>query len=202
MTDEELAEYNSVLDITGTGIMGYIEIPSINVKLPIYHGTDDSVLQVATGHIEWSALPVGGDSTHCVISGHRGLPSAKLFTDLDEVNVGDTIRVTVLNEVFTYEVDKVTVVLPDETSSLRRVIGKDYLTVFTCTPYGINTHRLLVRAHRVENAADEARVTAEADVINFTAVALVIFFIIDIILFTVYMTVDRLVNKRRKKETK
>lgn len=186
LTDEQKEKYYSVLDITGTGIMGYIEIPSINVKLPIYHGTEKSALQIATGHLEWTALPVGGDSTHCVISGHRGLPSAKLLTDLDEVNIGDIFKVSVLNETYTYEVDKISVVLPDQTSELSRVIGKDYLTVFTCTPYGINTHRLLVRAHRIDNVPDEARVTAEANVINPLIVAIVIFTFIMLVMACVY----------------
>ena len=144
--------------------MGYIEIPSIQVSLPIYHGTDEAVLQVAVGHLEWSSLPVGGESTHCVLSGHRGLPSAKLFTNLDRLAVGDVFLLRVLDEVLTYEVDQILIVEPSETDALRIVGGMDYCTLVTCTPYGVNTHRLLVRGHRIENAeeARTVRVTADA----------------------------------------
>ena len=156
--------YDATLDITGTGIMGYITIPRINVELPIYHGTDDSVLQIAAGHLEGTSLPVGGASTHAVISAHRGLPSAKLFTNLDQLEVGDTFTITVLDRVLTYEVDKISIVLPTETDELKIAEGKDYVTLMTCTPYGINTHRLLVRGRRIETPDQYKylRVTAEA----------------------------------------
>ena len=164
LTDEQQKVYESLLDVSGTGIMGYIEINSIGVSLPIYHGTEDSVLQIAVGHLDWSSLPVGGESTHCVMSGHRGLPSAKLFTNLDQLVVGDTFMVRVLDEVLTYEVDQILIVEPDDVSALKIVPGEDLCTLVTCTPYGINSHRLLVRGHRVENAiaADLVRVTSDA----------------------------------------
>lgn len=164
MTDEEREEYNGLLDISGSGIIGYIEIPEINCSLPIYHSTDAAVLQIAVGHIEGTSLPVGGESTHCVISGHRGLPSARLFTDLDKLENGDIFMIRVLNETLTYEVDQIRIVLPTDLSDLDIVRGADYCTLVTCTPYGINTHRLLVRGHRIENEeeADTIHVTADA----------------------------------------
>ena len=164
LSEEQRAEYESLLDVSGLGVMGYIEIPEIDVSLPIYHGTEESVLQVAVGHLDWTSLPVGGESTHCVLSGHRGLPSAKLFTNLDKLREGDTFLLRVLDEVLTYEVDQILIVEPQETAALRVVEGKDYCTLVTCTPYGINTHRLLVRGHRVDNAeqAKTIRVTADA----------------------------------------
>ena len=164
LTEEEKKEYNELLDITGLGIMGYIEIPSISVTLPVYHGTEDSVLQIAVGHLDWTSLPVGGESSHCVLSGHRGLPSAKLFTDLDKMAVGDVFVLRVLDEILTYEVDQILIVEPHETEALFIEEGKDYCTLVTCTPYGINTHRILLRGHRIENAeeAKVIRITSEA----------------------------------------
>lgn len=164
LSDEQKAEYEKLLDVSGIGIMGYIEIPAINCTLPIYHGTEDSVLQIAVGHLEWSSLPVGGKSTHCVLSGHRGLPSAKLFTDLDKVIVGDIFILRVLDEVFTYELDSIMIVEPHETDSLLIEKEKDYCTLITCTPYAINTHRILVRGERVENPEESKniRVVSEA----------------------------------------
>jgi len=162
LTDEQEEQYESLLDIGGTGIMGYIEIPHINVSLPIYHGTSDAVLQIAVGHMEWSSLPVGGSGSHCVLSGHRGLPSAKLFTNLDQLVEGDTFVIRVLDEVLTYEVDKILIVEPENTESLKIEEGKDLCTLVTCTPYGVNSHRLLVRGHRVENASEEIRLTSDA----------------------------------------
>ncbi len=164
MTEEELAEYSAALNISGNGIMGTIEIPVIDVTLPIYHGTEDSVLQVAIGHIEWSSLPVGGQGTHCVLSGHRGLPSARLFTDLDRLVVGDTFLLQILDETLTYEVDQILIVLPEELEALQADPQEDYCTLVTCTPYGVNSHRMLVRGHRVENAREvkTVRVTADA----------------------------------------
>lgn len=164
LTEEQKKQYEQLLNVSGNGIMGYIEIPSINCSLPIYHGTQESVLQIAVGHIEWSSLPVGGASTHCVVSGHRGLPSAKLFTNLDELSKGDTFMLRVLDEVLTYEVDQILIVEPQETGALQIEEGKDYCTLVTCTPYGINTHRLLVRGHRIDNIeeAKTIRVTADA----------------------------------------
>ena len=154
--------YAQTLDISGTGIMGYITIPKISVELPIYHGTDESVLQVAAGHLEGSSLPVGGAGTHAVISAHRGLPSAKLFTNLDELEVGDRFTITVLNRVLTYEVDRILIVLPGEVQTLGIEEGKDLCTLVTCTPYGVNSHRMLVRGHRVDNQSEAVRLTADA----------------------------------------
>ena len=163
LTEEQQAQYESLLDISGTGIMGYIEIPSINVSLPIYHGTSDSVLQIAVGHLDWTSLPVGGESTHCVLSGHRGLPSAKLFTNLDQIVEGDTFIIRVLDEVLTYEVDRILIVEPEDVIALQIESGKDLCTLVTCTPYGINSHRLLVRGHRVETEQEEAAVRLVSD---------------------------------------
>lgn len=164
LSEEQKAEYARLLDVSGLGIMGYIEIPSIDVSLPIYHGTEDSVLQVAVGHLEWTSLPVGGESAHCVLSGHRGLPSAKLFTNLDKLREGDTFLLRVLDEVLTYEVDQILIVEPQDTAALEIAEGEDYCTLVTCTPYGINTHRLLVRGHRIDNIEEvkTVRVTADA----------------------------------------
>lgn len=171
--DEEL--YESLLNADGNGIMGYVEIPNIKCSLPIYHGVDDSVLQVAIGHISGSSLPVGGESTHTVISGHRGLPRAKLFTDLDKMTEGDIFILQVLGETLTYEVDQITIVEPEEVDGLDIEEGKDYCTLITCTPYGVNSHRLLVRGHRIENMEDTSvRVTADARQIDTSVVAPVV----------------------------
>ena len=176
LSDEEMAEYESMLDVSGTGIMGYIEIPEIDVALPIYHCANEGVLQVAVGHLEWTSLPVGGTGTHCVLSGHRGLPSAKLFTHLDKLAEGDIFLLRVLDEVLTYEIDQILIVEPKDTKELQIVNGEDYCTLVTCTPYGINTHRLLVRGHRIENAeqAVAVHITAEAIQIEPLLVASVI----------------------------
>ena len=145
MSAAEQAEYESLLDLTGSGVMGVVQINSINVEYPIYHGMDEAVLQIAIGHLEGSSLPVGGPTTHAVITGHRGLPSARLFTDLDKLVEGDTFTITVLNQTVTYEIDQIRIVLPEDLSNLNIEDGKDYCTLVTCTPYGINTHRMLVR---------------------------------------------------------
>lgn len=164
MTDEERAEYESLLDVSGTGIIGYIEIPLIGCSLPIYHGTEESVLQIAVGHIEGTSLPVGGAGCHSVLSGHRGLPSAKLFTDLDKLTVGEDFILRILDETLTYEVDQILIVEPYELDALAIDPERDYCTLVTCTPYGINSHRLLVRGHRIENQEEArlVRVTADA----------------------------------------
>ena len=173
LEEAQREQYDQILDVGGLGIMGYIEVPSIGVTLPIYHGTDEAVLQVAVGHLEWTSLPVGGESSHCVVSGHRGLPSAKLFTDLDKLAVGDVFIYRVLDEILTYEVDQILIVEPHETKELQIQEGKDLSTLVTCTPYGVNSHRLLVRGHRVENQeqAQSIRVTADAMQIEPTIVA-------------------------------
>lgn len=162
LSESDRSTYNALLDVNGTGVMGYIEIPTIQISLPIYHGTEDEVLQIAVGHLDWSSLPVGGEGTHCVLSGHRGLPSAKLFTNLDKLVAGDKFVIRVLDEVMTYEVDQILIVEPNDLSALAIEKGKDLCTLVTCTPYGVNSHRLLVRGHRVENESEEIRVTSDA----------------------------------------
>ena len=198
MNEDEIAAYEKELDITGTGIMGYITIRKIHVELPVYHGIDDAVLQIAIGHMPETSLPVGGESTHCAVSGHRGLPSAKLFTDIDKLVEGDTWTVSVLNRTLTYEVDQIRVVEPSDLSNLKLEQGKDYFTLITCTPYGINTHRLLVRGHRVDNAQGEANVIADALQIEpvyiapFVALPFIFILLIVMLVSTEY-------NRRRKK---
>jgi len=163
LSEERKEEYQSLLNIGGNGIMGYIEIPELKITLPIYHGTGEAVLQIAVGHLDWSSLPVGGSSTHCVLSGHRGLPSARLFTDLDKMVEGDLFLLRILDEVLTYEVDQIRIVLPHEVDDLVIEENKDLCTLVTCTPYGVNSHRLLIRGHRVQTQeTGVARVTAEA----------------------------------------
>jgi sortase A len=179
LTDEERARYERTLDVTGTGIMGYVEIPKISVSLPVYHGTDDTVLQIAVGHIPGSSLPVGGEGTHCVVSGHRGLPSARLFTDIDQLREGDVFMLHVLGKTLPYQVDQIRVVLPDELDDLAVDDGLDLCTLVTCTPYGVNTHRLLVRGHRVPNQVaaiadgDAVQVSPALVALALTALALV-----------------------------
>ena len=196
LTDEQKAAYESLLDVSGLGAMGYIEIPEIDCSLPIYHGTEESVLQVAVGHLEWSSLPVGGEGTHCVLSGHRGLPSAKLFTNLDKLAVSDTFLLRVLDEVLTYEVDQILIVEPEQVDALGIVPGEDYCTLVTCTPYGINTHRLLVRGHRVENTPEAARMHVTADATQFDPLLVAPVLAIPVLLLLLMIL---LVPKRRRK---
>ena len=166
LSKQQKAEYRQLLDVSGSGIMGYLEIPKIDCTRPSYHGSEGSGLQTAGGHREWSSLPVGGESTHCILSGHRGLPSARLFTDLDQLQQGDTFTLRVLDEVLVYEVDQILIVEPQEVSSLRIEAGKDYCTLVTCTPYGINTHRLLVRGHRIEMTEPVRIIGVTADAVR------------------------------------
>lgn len=189
LSEEQMAEYLRLLDVSGLGIMGYIEVPSIGVSLPIYHGTEDSVLQIAVGHLEWTSLPVGGVNSHCVVSGHRGLPSARLFTDLDQVKEGDYFMLHVLDQTLTYEVDQIRIVLPHETDELLIKEGKDLCTMVTCTPYGVNSHRMLVRGHRVDNLEEEMviRVTSDAVVIEKLVVAPFVLLPILLIMFLMLM---------------
>lgn len=187
LNDAQLQEYKSILDINGSGIMGYIDIPKIHITLPIYHGIDDSVLQVAIGHLTGTSLPVGGEGSHCVVSGHRGLPSARLFTDLDKIVEGDTWTINVLDRTLTYEADQIRVVEPTDLSNLQIEKGQDYCTLVTCTPYGINTHRLLVRGHRIPNAQGDANVVADALQIETTYVAAFVAVPILIVLFVAAM---------------
>lgn len=162
LPDEDLEKYNSELAFNSNGAMGFITIDKIHVSLPIFHGTSETVLQTSIGHIDWTSLPVGGESTHTVLSGHRGLPSAKLFSDLDKLTEGDVFQLSVLNETMTYQVDQIRVVEPTDLTDLQIVNGMDYCTLVTCTPYGINSHRLLVRGHRVANPQGDAKVVADA----------------------------------------
>lgn len=200
LDEDEEKEYKEQLDIGTSGIMGYIDIPKIDVMLPIYHGIDESILQVAVGHIPGTSLPVGGKGSHCVVSGHRGLPSARLFTDIDKLVGGDSFTITVLNKTLTYEVDQIRTVLPTDLSDLQIEKGKDYVTLVTCTPYGINTHRLLVRGHRIENADGDASVIADALQIEpiyiapFIAVPILILLIIGMFIMTGMRT-----RRRREK---
>ncbi len=198
LTEEQTAQYDSLLDVAGTGVMAFISIPNIDVELPIYHSTREEVLQVAVGHIEWSSLPVGGESSHCVVSGHRGLPSAKLFTDIDELEIGDVFMLHTMGETLTYQVDQILIVEPHDTKALMIEEGKDLCTLVTCTPYGVNTHRLLVRGHRVETPEEVRvlRVTADAVLIEPQIVAPVVAAPILILLFLGVL----IVPKRRSRK--
>ena len=190
MTSEEKENYNKQLHFNDAGTMGYIDIPKINSKLSIFHGTDEKVLHKSVGHLEGTSLPVGGSGSHCALSGHRGLPSAKLFSDLDQLTPGDIFTIHVLNETLTYEVDQIRVVLPNNVSDLKIEQGQDYCTLITCTPYGVNTHRLLVRGHRIDNIDGEARVIADAIQIlpMFVAPFLIVPSVILILLYTLVVT--------------
>lgn len=152
---DEVDGYDDILNISGTGIMGYITIPVIKVELPIYHGTSAEVLNIAAGHLKGSSLPIGGENTHAVISAHRGLPSARLFTDLDQLVTGDTFTVTILDQIFTYEVEEILIVKPEEMDKLAIIPGGDYVTLMTCTPYGVNSHRMLIRSHRIDTVYEK-----------------------------------------------
>ena len=200
LTDEEMERYNAVLNVSGTGIMGYVDIPSIGVTLPIYHGTEEAVLQTAVGHIESTSLPVGGANTHCVISGHRGLPSARLFTDLDRLTTGDLFTLNVLDEVMTYEVDQILIVEPYDLSCLQIIPGKDLVTLVTCMPYGINTHRLLVRGHRIETGkVSNIRVMADAIQMDKTLMAVFIAVPVLLVLMTVVMITTGIRRRRNRR---
>ena len=188
MEYEQLEGYEETLDVNG--VMGYVHIKKLGVELPIYHGISAEVLNVACGHLEGTSLPVGGESTHCVLSAHRGLPHAKLFTDLDKMELGDTFQITVLDRTFTYQVDQIKVVRPDEINDIEIVDGQDFCTLLTCTPYGINSHRLLVRGTRIENAAPALYVTSDAyridSLVATPAVAAPILLILLIVLLVKY----------------
>ena len=195
LTDEQKETYGNLLNIGGNGIMGYIEIPELKVTLPVYHGTDEAVLQVAVGHLEWTSLPVGGSSSHCVVSGHRGLPSARLFTDLDKLAEGDLFLFRVLDEVLTYEVDQIRIVEPKEVEELLIEEGKDLCTLVTCTPYGINSHRLLVRGHRIENQEEERIVRVTADALQIEPIMVAPFLAAPILLL---LFIILMIPKRKK----
>lgn len=200
-SDEQKEAYRSQLDVAGNGVMGYIKIQKIDVMLPIYHGTDESVLQTSIGHLEESSLPVGGESSHSMLSGHRGLPSARLFTDLDKMAEGDTFTITILNETLTYEVDHVWIVEPSDLSHLNIEEGKDYCTLITCTPYGINTHRLLVRGHRIDNLDGSAMVVADA--IQIRPIYIAPFLAIPLLFFLLlYVLISTSAKNRKKRDLK
>lgn len=173
MYHKEVPGYDNLLNVTGSGIMGYINIPKINIQLPVYHGTSEAVLQVAVGHVEGSSLPTGGEGMHCVLSAHRGLPSAKLFTDLDKMELGDTFTLSILDQILTYQVDQILIVEPNDVEALYTVEGEDYCTLVTCTPYGVNSHRMLVRGTRIANDKQytDIRVTADASIVDPLLVA-------------------------------
>ena len=183
----QLTEYHNILNINGNGIMGYVSIPKLGVELPLYHGVSAEVLNIACGHLEGTSLPIGGENTHCVLSAHRGLPHAKLFTELDKMEPGDTFQLTVLDRTLTYQVDRITVVRPDETNDIRIMPGEDLCTLLTCTPYGVNSHRLLVRGTRIENAAPVLYVTSNAYRIDSLVATPVVAAPILLILFIVLM---------------
>ncbi len=191
-SDKDSEVYNSLININNTGIMGYVDIPAINCKAPIYHGTENSVLQVGVGHLEWSSLPIGGESSHCVLMAHRGLTGARLFTDLDKMRIGDTFTLNVLDEVLIYEVDDISVIEPKDVDSLNIINEKDYCTLITCTPYGVNTHRLLVRGVRV-NSETKEKITADAEHINISP--LLVCFIPIGVLIIVMIVISKQRNK-------
>ncbi len=209
---EDLSEYRSILNLTGDGIMGYIKIDKLKISLPIYHTADETVLQVGIGHLENTSLPVGtssydsktgkvsdsNDGSHCVLTGHRGLPSAKLFSDLDKLNEGDLFSIYVLGETYTYQVDQIRVVLPSDVEELNIVPGEDYCTLVTCTPYGINTHRLLVRGKRVNNIQGDVDVVPDATLIESEYVAPFIAAPIIIVLI-ILVFIGNIKGKRKEK---
>lgn len=198
LTEEQKQTYNELLNPGGTGVMGYIEIPSIGVALPVYHGTDESILQVAIGHLEWTSMPVGGESTHCVVSGHRGLPSAKLFTDLDKLVLDDIFMFRIMDEILTYQVDQILIVEPHEVDSLAIIEGEDLCTLVTCTPYAINSHRLLVRGRRIDNLEEAKSVFVTADATQIEPVIVAPMLAAPILLLLVIMVM--IPHPRRNKE--
>lgn len=199
-SEESDAQYQSILNTDGIGIMGYITIPEIRCELPIYHGVEESVLQVGIGHLEGSSLPVGGSGTHCVLSGHRGLPSAKLFTDLDKLQKGDIFELHVCDRTFTYEIDQIRIVEPEDYGPLEIEEGKDFCTLLTCTPYGINTQRLLVRGYRIENREGEKmRVTSDAAEVNTILVTVCLAVPLLILVFVLLKVWENLRSKHKNR---
>lgn len=206
LSKEEMKEYLSILDVTGNGVMGSISIPKINVNLPIYHTTDDKYLQVATGHIPGTSFPIGGISTNAVISGHRGMASSKLFTDLPKLVEGDTFKIRVLNEILTYEIDQIKTVTPQEIDELKVVEGQDYCSLVTCTPIGINSHRIIVRGHRIETIEnkidDNSNIIKELIKGNILSFYEIIMFCIAIFLFSIGFVIPFIRNKKKKEGEK
>lgn len=200
MSDEETEDYHRQLNLTGDGIMGYIEIPGIHVTLPLHHTVEESILQVAVGHIEWTSLPTGGEGNHTVFSGHRGLPSARLFSDLDQLNPGDLFMLRILDELMTYEVDQILVVEPHEVEALQVQEGKDLCTLVTCTPYGVNSHRLLVRGHRVENPEEAVTLRVTSDAYRIEPLVLAPLMAVPIFLVALWiLSIAESVSRRRKR---
>ena len=194
----EIPDYDDILNVSENGVMGYISIPQIRVELPIYHGTSEGVLSIAIGHLQGSTLPIGGAGNHSVISAHRGLPSAKLFSDLDQLIVGDTFTITVLKEVYTYEVEEINIVEPNQMDKLICVPGKDLVTLMTCTPYGINSHRLLVRAHRTDNLIDGGKSSVSADAVQIESMTIVPFVAAPLLVILIfYWIFSGRIKKRR-----
>lgn len=201
LTYKKLKDYKDILNVNGNGMIGYITIDKIKVELPIYHGTEEEVLSVAVGHLEGSSFPVGGEGTHSVLSAHRGLPSAKLFTELDKLEIGDTFTITILDRMLTYQIDKIEIVEPDDISDLELEAGKDYVTLMTCTPYGVNSHRLLVRGTRIENIEKPTYIVTEAFKISiFIVTPLVALPIILIILIIIVLQPVNTYNTKKIKE--
>lgn len=199
LSEQELQQYRNTLRLDESAVMGYIEIPKLGCTLPIYHDVDDGTLQTSIGHMPGTSLPVGGASTHCVLSGHRGLPSAKLFSDLDRLAIGDQFALHTLDALLLYEVDQILIVLPHESDALQIEAGKDYCTLVTCTPYGVNSHRLLVRGHRVADADAAAPVHVPADAMQIEP-RIVAFFAA--ILFLLILLLCTLISKPRKKQSR
>ena len=199
---DEIEGYNDLLNITGNGVMGYVEIPRIDVRLPIYHGTSEGVLQIAAGHMEGTSLPTGGESTHCALSAHRGLPSARLFTDLDKLEVGDTFVLNVIDRVLTYEIDQILIVEPTNVEPLYVTEGEDYCTLVTCTPYGINSHRMLVRGTRTDNAVQDKAIRVTADAMQIEPVLVAPFVAAPILLLMLLMLLIPNPKKRKNRKKK
>ena len=210
MEEEDKQEYDAQLNVDGTGNMGFISIPKANINLPLYHGTNESVLQTSVGHIEGTSLPVGSIhsneedfdqveyASHCVLSGHRGLPSARLFSDLDVMEVGDVFYLTILDQTLTYEVDEINIVEPGDSSKIEIVPGMDLVTLVTCTPYGINTHRLLVRGRRIENEKLRLNVRVTADALRIEAIFVAPFIAAPVLLLLVFWVLIITSGRRRR----
>lgn len=190
---DNLNNYYDLLNINKDGMMGYLTIDKIKVELPIYHGTSNEVLNSSVGHLEGTSLPIGGPSTHSVLSAHRGLPSAKLFTNLDKLEIGDTFKIAILDEVLNYQIDKIMIVKPNNRNNIKIEENKDYVTLLTCTPYGINTHRLLVRGTRIENTKKTTYITTEGFKINNLIVVPIL--TIPIIILLLIITIIKPVKK-------
>lgn len=201
MNYDQVEGYDDALNVSGTGIIGYIQIPKIDIALPIYHGTSEGVLQIAVGHLEGTSLPTGGEGTHCVLSAHRGLPSARLFTDLDKMEIGDTFTITVLDRLMTYEVDQILIVEPYEVNELYVVEGEDLCTLITCTPYGINSHRMLVRGHRVDNAGEVRIIHVTADAIQIEPIIVAPLVAVPILLILLIILLIPKRSKHNKKDS-